>query len=163
MYSDTTNKIPGFLKVICILTFIWSAYSLYTNYKTLNVSNEQYQTYADRIDKYLEKESDAGNVDSFNFKYQKGQLELIYKKMEIGHQVDYISLILILLSLAGAIFMLLLKKIGFYMYVIAQLFMFFLPVLFFDINYAILIMLLFNGVFTAGFIIMYYLNLKHLK
>lgn len=79
-----------------------------------------------------------------------------------GISYTIIALVLSLVSLYGAISMWNLKKMGFYLYLIAQVLMLIIPFIFLP---SIVAMVGFIGsiIFTTAFIVMYAVNVKYLS
>jgi len=121
---EATNKRPVFITVLCILTFIGSGLGLL--FSLLGVVA-------------------AGALESMT--------ESLPIPIDMGDGIvkTIITLLLYGGSLYGAISMWNLKKLGFYIYAIAQ-------VVLLIMGFGILSLL-----FTAAFIIMYGVNLKHME
>ena len=119
------NKRPVFLTVLCILTFVGSGLSLLFALIGLVA---------------------AGAIESF-----ASSIPGMPEMGDVGILQQIIRIVLLGGSLFGAIMMLKLKKLGFYLYAVA--------------NIAILIMSfgIWGLVITAGFIVMYGVNFKAMK
>lgn len=77
--------------------------------------------------------------------------------------IAVISLVLSLLSLCGAILMFSLRRIGFYIYTVAQLLLLFVVPYFAGFSMIVVMGMLFSALFTVVFIILYALNLKAMR
>ncbi len=122
--NQTTNQRPVFLTVLCILTFIGSGLALLFTLIGLIA--------AEAIESMMS-----------SFPMPTGA--------SAGPLKSIILLILFGASLYGAILMWQLKRIGFYLYTIAQ-------VIILILGFGIL-----SLIFTAAFIIMYGVNLKYME
>lgn len=124
--KEEVKKRPVFLTVLCILTFIGSGLGLLFGLLALVAAG-----------------------------YIQGIIDSIPGMTELGAGVGIFNLVLAVIlsaaSLYGAILMWQLKKIGFFLYVAAQVIMLIT-------GFSIL-----SLIFTALFIVLYALNLKHLE
>ncbi len=119
-----TNQRPPFLTVLCILTFIGSGLGIL--FSLLGIFG------IGAMNSFLSNYAGAGAADA-------------------GILKPILTLVFSAASIYGAVMMWGLKKMGFYIYVGAQILM-----LVFGFGWLALI-------FTALFIVLYYLNLKHLQ
>lgn len=148
------NKRPMFLTVLCILTFIGAGFGVLggiiglammsTTEKIFNASND------------ILSNTDMGM-----------DLEQMYRWTKISQLLNIVGS---LLCLAGALFMWKLKRIGFYIYIPGQV----LPLIgsFMTMNSMLgggpfaglgMGMTFFAMIFPIAFVIMYGLNLKHMR
>ncbi len=136
---EQQTKIPQFLKVICILTFIGSGLAI--------ISNFFYSIFYDTILNILSQQED-------DF------LKKTYEALSVITREFYIAnFFLSTLSLVGAIMMFKLKKIGFHFYTVANLLMLGLPIFLLHESFNF-----FNLMFITGpFILMYGMHLKYMK
>ena len=134
----TRAKRPTFLTVLCILTFIgsgWGVLGSIFNFFTADVING---------DLYMETyNSMVGDIESDPY----GLTQSI---------VDHISLL-------GAILMFNLRRIGFFLYTAAQILMLFVMPYFAGFGFLTLVQMTLSGIVTLAFIIMYAVNLKHMR
>jgi len=142
---ETTNgtepvKRPIFLTVLCVLTFISSGigciFSLFT------------PVFADAFIEFL---SSNPNVD-------EAQMADTVRVLQAGWGYYAPAFLLALGSLAGAMLMWNLKKIGFHFYAASNLALIFLPTLVLGLPIS-----WFGVVLTAAFITMYAVNLKYMS
>lgn len=127
-----TAKRPGLLSVLCILTFIGSGLGILV-YLLLAVA-------AGTLGAMLADIPGLGSMIAGG-----------------GIAIFASGLILALASFFGALKMWKLKKMGFYIYTIAQVLMLIVPVIF-GVPFSVM-----GAVFTALFIVLYGLNLKHMS
>ena len=124
-FETNQLKRPTFLTVLCILTFIGSGWGvlsqlfslLFTNLVDVSAQTEQLNTMMDNM------ESGAGT--SFLSGILSSSQEVMQATMMHAKSIAVISLVLSLLSLCGAILMFSLRRIGFYIYTVAQLLLLF--------------------------------------
>lgn len=138
--NNESNQLPTFLKVLCILTFIGSGIGCLSSLFT--------PLFAEQIIAFMEQ---APN-------YDETEMAQAITVLKAGWGYYGLMLVLSLGSLAGAILMWQLKKIGFHAYALSNSLMLFIPTIMFamPISWA--------GVFlTVAFILLYAMNLKHLK
>lgn len=140
MDGNETPKRPMFLSVLCVLTFIASGLSA--------LSNLLVPMFADKFTEFMKS---APN-------YDEAQMEEAIRVLNSGWGYYSIMVVLAIASLVGAILMWKLKKIGFHIYTLANMAALFVPMLMFSVA------LSWTGIFfTAIFIVLYAVNLKHLK
>lgn len=159
-FETNQLKRPTFLTVLCILTFIGSGWGvlsqlfslLFTNLVDVSAQTEQLNTMMDNM------ESGAGT--SFLSGILSSSQEVMQATMMHAKSIAVISLVLSLLSLCGAILMFSLRRIGFYIYTVAQLLLLFVVPYFAGFSMIVVMGMLFSALFTVVFIILYALNLK---
>jgi len=152
--QTATQERPKFLKVLCILSFVGAPlglisgimnYFTYSNLEKLGSAVDAAGGDGKSMEKSLEALSSAFQMD--------------YKKIAMGYMI--IGL-LNLVILAGALIMWNLKKMGFYVYTLGQVAI--LGVMFGYIGGMVGgIMGIMTAIFAIAFIIMYAVNLKHMK
>jgi len=134
---ESPKKRPDLLTVLCILTFIGSGMAAFSN-----------------LFIYLSFDEVTNILDDFEIDFP--EFEMI---MSGGKRFFLTGFIFYTISLAGAMQMWKLKKIGFHLYTGAQIFILLLPLAFID-NYQFS----FVGLFiTAAFIFAYFSNLKYMS
>lgn len=143
---NTENKLPAFLKVICILTFIGSGLAIFSNVFAL----------------FALKTTHAFNVAIMEAAAKSGEM-LDPETMFFNSKVTIISGIISSIGcLVGAILMWKLKKVGYYVYLISQICSIVFPFVF-PIIPGTSLMTILSLIFPIGFIVMYSVNLKHLS
>ncbi len=153
MHDDTQGSLPAFLNVLTILTFIGSGLALLSViYSFLT------------LDQQLENTRDAMRLlnDMPQNGFGRSMLESSLAILEHAPLLNTISIIVTICCIVGAILMRKLKKNGYYLYLIASILGIIVPLIFVGfgiIGFAIII----GNIFTLAFIIMYSVNLKHLK
>ena len=162
-FETNQLKRPTFLTVLCILTFIGSGWGvlsqlfslLFTNLVDVIAQTEQLNTMMDNM------ESGAGT--SFLSGILSSSQEVMQATMMHAKSIAVIGLVLSLLSLCGAILMFSLRRIGFYIYTVAQLLLLFVVPYFAGFSMIVVMGMLFSALFTVVFIILYALNLKAMR
>ena len=145
IYNDNVNEIesqkrPGLLTVLCVLTFIYSGLVI--------LCSLMIPSFPDAIVDAL-KNSPT---------YDEVKMADTIRVIEAGWGY-YISILLIALcSAIGAALMWKLKRLGFHIYAVSNLIWLFIPKLFLGLGTGI------GGIILAsGFIVLYAMNLKHMK
>ena len=162
-FETNQLKRPTFLTVLCILTFIGSGWGvlsqlfslLFTNLVDVSAQTEQLNTMMDNM------ESGAGT--SFLSGILSSSQEVMQATMMHAKSIAVISLVLSLLSLCGAILMFSLRRIGFYIYTVAQLLLLFVVPYFAGFSMIVVMGMLFSALFTVVFIILYAQNQKAMR
>ncbi len=158
----TPTKRPTFLTVLCILTFIFGGgtglYSIY-EYFTFDKS---YPEQVAKIEAGLEQMADAGMDSGVFFEMAENGLIALEKKAENIALISLATILFACLSVFGAFMMFKLKKNGFYIYSVANLFWALVPIALIGIEVGMMSIGIGAGL-TILFIVLYGLNLKHMK
>ena len=147
---------PSFLTVLTIITFIVSGlmlisslYGLFT-YDELEAQNQMEEI----IVTYSKMGMDTETIDS---------IEMLFQEQAENYWLfSILGLLSIILSLGGAYLMYNMKKQGFHLYIISKL-IGLVPLLFLTMSFIIAIGYGFVFIISLAFVIMYAVNLKHLK
>lgn len=152
---NTSNKLPTFLKVLCILTFIGSGLGILSaliNFTTSDLTEESLNL----SNKVLQGSPFDGAIN-------------IEEMINWQKYINLSNLIGSLLCLGGALLMWNLKKVGYYLYIPGWI----IPITVSAIGMKYMISgslagfgyisVVLNVIFAAAFITMYGLNFKHLK
>jgi len=152
------NPRPTLLAVLCILTFIGSGIGVLGNLVAMF-----FAPFMDLFqpcmwdDAYSHLGNDAGALIA------KQALDMAQVVFENFLAISLSKFILFALSLVGAIMMFKMKRIGFYLYTAAQVGFLFVAPIFIGWNLFVSMALLFSGFFSALFIALYAVNLKHMS
>lgn len=154
---------PSFLTVLCIITFvvsgIWFLASFFgaVTYDEL-AQQEAMELAIVSMEKSMASQPDNAiadmMVDSF---VEMGNDQLQYHKI-----INWSTVISTLLSLIGAFLMFNMKKIGFHVYLVSKI-VGLIPLLVISLNAMVISIYVMFGVLTITFLIMYAVNLKHIK
>ena len=141
------KEVPDFLKVLCVLSIIGGAFSVIGSiFSIIFVGNPAVI---------------SAISDVFE---QSGQdlPEAFTSGLEHAVSISIISGILAIIALIGAVFMLKLRRLGFYMYTLATIAVIFIQPLFngFDISVGSMVL---SIVWNAIWILSYGVNLKYMK
>lgn len=154
----TRAKRPTFLTVLCILTFIgsgWSVLGSIFNFFTADVING---------DLYMETyNSMVGDIESDPYGLTQSIVDQLSTSLAHGKEIATMNLVLSLISLLGAILMFNLRRIGFFLYTAAQILMLFVMPYFAGFGFLTLVQMTLSGIVTLAFVIMYAVNLKHMR
>jgi|APLak6261665767_1056052.scaffolds.fasta_scaffold27231_2 hypothetical protein len=134
------KKRPQFLSVLCVLTFLSTGLGIFTSILTPMISDYLVE-FITSMPGYEQNLTEEGMV-----------------MLKAGWGYYLVSLVLISLSLFGAIKMWKLKRIGFHLYTIANLLLFCLPSIFLGMDFN-LIGLVLPGLFIG----LYAIHLKYMN
>ena len=137
------KKRPEFLTVLCVLTFINSAFWVFV-YTILSFMGNP--AFVEKMTELMEEQG-------------REMPETFTSMMEHATAIGSTSIVLIIISLVGAIMMFKLNRTGFYLYALAQVAMLFVAPMFLGFE----AFSKWGLIFTAGFIVMYAVNLKHMN
>lgn len=164
-YSDEIENLPPqrsvFLKVLCILTFIFSSYTILTQAYIYFQAEETSKKMEEAKNKITNEKTKSPEESSFLKKVMGGMSELStpenLRKLAVG------NLISSALCLLGAILMWRLKRTGFYLYVLGTIVGIIAPFYLFGNNFLTVISSGFASFVGLIFIIFYAMNLKSMK
>lgn len=114
--ENSGSKRPAFLTALCILTFIGSGFSLFSQIFSY--------AYYDKIPEMM-----INMADVIGGQYGKMYLDLADTFSSMPSYYFLLLAFVYILSISGAVFMILLRKIGFHIYTISQLLILGLPLL----------------------------------
>lgn len=154
---------PAFLTVLCILTFIGSGWSVLSDLLRLFTAGVMDSTVEIRQYTSMVGEMQGQGASPFMAKILNSMMDFIRLTALHAREMTVIDLILSLIGLLGAILMFHLRRFGFYLYTAAQILMLFILPYFVGITPIVLFSMVFSGLLTIGFIIMYAVNIKYLK
>lgn len=153
------KKRPVFITVLCILTFVSCGFTFISALWRLASGNNTEESMAK-----------LKSMPQFQDGISEKMAEGIEKMTEWQSTADLLALGNVALCLAGALLMWKLRKSGFYLYVVGQVLPFIslfgmysvvqnIPIL----GMAMLITSIFAALFAVAFVIMYAVNLKHMR
>ena len=157
------KKRPTFITVLCILSLIGSGgFGLLQPLYQFVTFEKSYPEKIDQIEKGLEQMEDAGMDSGFLYDMTVNSMVVLEKTKENLVPMTAANVAFALLSLLGIFLMFRLKKNGFYLYSVVNLFWMLVPVYFIGMEVGMM-MLGFGALITILFIILYAVNLKHME
>ena len=149
---------PVLLTVLCVLTFIGSGFGVFGNLMAMFAS-----PFLEFLQPSIFEEafSHLGNNPGDQFIKQALDMGVLALDNFLG--ITLSKFIFYALSLVGAIMMFQMKKIGFYLYIVAQVGFLFIGPVFLGWNLFVSIALLFSAFFSIIFIALYAIHLKHMS
>lgn len=161
--APAAGKRPTFLTVLCILTWVGCAFSLVTNLLAMLAMGAVSAVKDGMVDAANNISDSLGGVSVSTDPSVVAANASADSAIAAGSTVFLIGIIGAVLALIGSVMMWKLKKMGFYVYVVAEL----APV----IAMAVLLggtafsggMAMASMILPVGFVVMYGLNLKHMK
>ena len=149
---------PVLLTVLCVLTFIGSGFGIFGNLMAMFATP------------FLEFVQPSMFEEAFNHlgnnpgdQFVKQALDMGLLALDNFLAITLSKFIFYALSLVGAIMMFQMKKIGFYLYIAAQVGFLFIGPIFLGWNLFVSIALLFSVFFSLLFIALYAINFKHMS
>jgi 1,4-dihydroxy-2-naphthoate octaprenyltransferase len=153
---------PVFLTVLCILTFIgsgWAIVSGISSYLTADTTADIVQA---AMEDAKDKIDDAGGGSSkMAEKMISGASEMV--RPENLKKSAMFSIIAAVCTLGGAIFMFMLKKAGYWLYILGTAISIAGPLYIFGGNLISMLSTVLIGIVGIVFVILYGLNLKYLR
>jgi hypothetical protein len=152
---------PTFLTVLCVLSWIsagWTAMSSIISLATMGSSVEKLQKSMSDVDDAAQEE-----MPSFFEAILSGSQDLIQDTINNFTLINSSQVVLYLAQVYAVYLMFNLQKKGFYLYAFVQATLLILPMTYMTMNSVMMIGLAFSSFLTLAFIIMYAVNLKHMK
>lgn len=158
VYIPKESKRPAFIKVLAILSWIYVGIAMIGGLiNSLASSESQLESLDDAIAIYQDMDPDV-------MPFSEDMIEFLEASKENYKINGFLQLFLILIEGIAVFMMFNLKKIGFWLYTIAQLGILLLIVFLFPLdNFVTIISLVINGIIILIFEILYAVNLKHMK
>lgn len=151
------RKTPTFILVLCILTFVWSAYAIVVGIVNMASPADVAIAEAEMAISTLPYNTPPGMK-----KFLQETLDFAYASAPYKTVLDLGSLLIVLLSLMGAILMLKLRKVGFYIYTSVNIIQIFIPLMILVNSFSLMTSAV-VGVFNILFIILYGVNRKYMS
>ena len=157
---DITPPRPTFLTVICILSFIGSGWGLLSG-------TMQALAPPDLVELQVQMQQATDGMDQLGSEspfvgLAQGAMEAAMKEAEHARSIGMVEAVLSAISLYGVWLMWNLRRMGFFVYVVAGIAGLAAPLYFLGNNWFALMSLGIGGLFTVLFILLYALNLKHM-
>lgn len=149
---------PALLTVLCVLTFIGSGLSLMGNLMSMFIS-----PFMDFFDPSMFDEAFSHLGNNPGDKLVEEMLNIAILAMDNIVTISLLKFIFSALSIVGAIYMFKLKKLGFYLYIAAQVGFLAIGPIILGWNLFVSISIFFSGFFSILFIALYAINLKHMS
>ena len=157
------KKRPTFITVLCILSLIGSGgFGLIQPLYQYATFDNTYPKQIEQIEKSIEQLEDAGMDSGTFYDMAVNGLIALEKTKENLAPMTAAHVIFALFSLLGVFLMFKLKKNGFYLYSVVNLFWMLVPVYFIGME-AGMLMLGMGAFVVILFIILYAVNLKHME
>ncbi len=159
---NPTKDRPVFLTVICILSYVGLGLSILNG--LAGAIFGRVATYLSPLVKSVMKEDvDLDTLPDAARRLVESSFSIVNKALEYATTMSLLSAVLCIIALFGVINMWQLKKMGFYLYTGAKIFILLIPVIFLGFNFFSFIAVTINGLFVLLFIILYAVNLKHMN
>jgi hypothetical protein len=163
MTSQSANKRPELLTIICILSFIGLGLGIFNGFTGLVFSSV-----SDSIIPLIEDASEQVSLEMTDVpesteKFVQEMFDIIIQALD---DIAILSLLILLtqgLALSGVIMMWNLKKTGFYIYVAGKVIYLLIPVSVLGFNVITAMVISSNSFFVAIFIVLYAIHFKYLK
>lgn len=166
MESSTHVPAPGlrptFLSVLCILSFLFGAYSLWEGISSAFTDAPQRELAEAKAEMEKAVAEMGGAGGEFMQNMMDSAMAMAEKAAEKAKPMGYATIALALLSLFGVWNMWNLKKSGFWMYVAASVAGLIAPVVFLGGGLMTILSVGVMGFISIIFIVLYGLNLKHM-
>jgi len=154
---------PTLLTVICILSFIFGAWGLWSGIQNAftDAPQREFEEAKVAMDEAMAQVGDQGN--EMVTQMMESAMVMAEKSVEQAVPMGYTTIVLALLSLAGVWLMWNLKKTGFWLYLVSAVGGLVSPMIFLGGGLLTMLGVGFMGLFSVVFIILYAVNLKHMS
>ena len=149
---------PVLLTVLCVLTFIGSGFGVFANLVAMFAA-----PFLEFIKPSMIEETFSHLGNNPGDQFIKQALDMGLLALDNFLAITLSKFIFYALSLVGAIMMFQMKKIGFYLYIAAQVGFLFIGPIFLGWNLFVSLALLFSVFFSLLFIALYAINFKHMS
>lgn len=164
-YAEAPATRPTLLTIICILSFLFGIWGLYGGVQS--AFTDQPQRDLEKTKAELEKAMASPDMQGpgaeMVVKMGEEAIALGEKSVENAKPIGYSSIALSIISLLGVWWMWNLQKKGFWLYTLATVGSLITPFLFLGGGMMTLLGVGFMGVISLIFIILYGVNLKHMR
>jgi hypothetical protein len=161
-YPNAAPLRPTFLTLLCVLSFIAGAWGLFSGVQSSFTDKPQRDLEEARSE--MEEAMDQmGEASGMVANMMESAMALAEKSAENAVTLGYVAIVTSLLSLLGVWFMWNLRRLGFGIYVVASLLGLLVPFAFLGFDLMTFIGLGVGGFITVLFIILYAVNLKHMR
>ncbi len=158
------RKRPTFLTVLCILSFVGCAWGFYQGAKSL-FGGADAEALAEAQSKVEEAKAQMGDdaASGFAGDMMDAAMDVAQKAAENAKPMGMAGILLAVIEALGVWLMWNLRKIGFGLYVLSIVGELAVPLIFLGTNMVSLLTVGFSGLFGVLFIILYGVNLKHMR
>lgn len=158
---DTTSQRPTFLTILCILSFLAGIWGIYGGIQS-SFTDKPLEDLEEARTEMENAMDEMGEAPAMVADMMESAMALAESTAVNAQNLGYVSIATSLLSLLGVWFMWNLRRMGFYIYVVASLLGLLLPFAFLGFSTVALIGLGFGALITILFIVLYAVNLKHM-
>jgi hypothetical protein len=157
-YTTNTKQRPTFISVLCILSWIYVAFSVLSSLSTALTSQEDLQEQLEASRAQIEESPMASN------QMMQDIISFSEESMENTKSLNLMTLVLMLVQGLAVYMMFRLNKLGFWLYLIVNIILiagtaYMVP----WPNIMSSMVVGFSGLITVVFVILYGVNIKHMK
>ncbi len=159
------RKRPLFLTILCIISFLVCAFGAWVYFGYVFGDRAQQDLEKARADALVNMERagpEAAN-DPLYKAVVEGQLGVLEEMAEHAKPMGIISLVYLAVTSIASVLMWKLKKVGFWLFAGVQVPGFLIPFIWIEPTVASLLMFGVSGFLWAGLIVLFALNLKHMR
>ncbi|MDE5611973.1 MAG: hypothetical protein K2I90_08165 [Odoribacter sp.] len=152
---------PQFLTVLCILTFIGSGWGILSNLFSIFTADMLNDSYV-QMEQYSTLQGEMEGNASFWANFLRSSMEMAQVAMLYAREIATMQLVLGIVSLLGAVLMFQLRRVGFYLYVTAQILMLLVFPYFAGFSSVVILSMFGSALFSVVFIAMYAVHVKYM-
>ena len=161
--SKIKKERPTFLTVLCIITFIVSGLWFLSSFFGVLTYDQLAQEEAMELALVaMEDAMSAQSSSPMGDKVMDSYVLMLNEQLQYHTLINWSTVISTLLSLIGAYLMFTMRKIGFHVYLVSKI-VGLIPLTVFSMSMIVIGAYAIFGIFTIAFLIMYAVNLKHMK
>jgi hypothetical protein len=153
---------PTFLTVLCIISFVGLGLKILNSFSGMifGLFTSRFEPF---IRENINQNLDYGDIPEQIRFFVVDSFNIVYKAMERATPMSLVTLVLAVTALFGVIMMWKLRRAGFYLYTGSKIFILMVPFLFLGLNFFTLIAVSIASFFAIIFIILYAVNIVHMK
>lgn len=161
-FAPAGKERPTLLTILCILSFIFGAFGLYSGISTAFTDQPKQDLEEAKVEMEKQMAEVQGPGAEMAQKMMDQALAMAEKQVENATPLGISGLLLSAISLLGVWMMWNLRKMGFWLYVLASVASLIMPIVFLGGGLMTFLSVGFMGVIAIIFIVLYAVNLKHM-
>ncbi|MCB9179082.1 MAG: hypothetical protein H6590_06630 [Flavobacteriales bacterium] len=162
-FAPAAKQRPTLLTILCILSFIFGAFGLYSGFSTAFTDQPKQDYEEAKVEMEKQMAEVQGPGAEMAQKMMDQALAMAEKQVENATPLGISGLLLSAISLLGVWMMWNLRKTGFWLYLVATIAGLIVPIVFLGASLMTFLGVGFMGVIALIFIILYAVNLKHMS
>lgn len=162
-FAPEARQRPTLLTILCILSFLFGAYGLYSGFSTAFTDKPRQDLEESKVELEKQMSQVQGPGAEMAQSMMDQAMAMAEKQVENATPIGISGILLSALSLLGVWMMWNLRKTGFWLYLVATIAGLIVPIVFLGASLMTFLGVGFMGVIALIFIVLYAVNLKHMS